>query len=72
MGINKSGYDIPGGPVVKTLHSQCKGFDPQVRELRSCMPQGAAKKKKSKGVNFLDAESFRKCLESLKNTRQMG
>ena len=49
MGINKGGYDIPGGPVVKTLHSQCKGFDPQVRELRSCMPQGAAKKKKQGG-----------------------
>ena len=25
----------------------------------------------SRGVNFLDAESFRKCLESLKNARPM-
>ena len=33
--------DVAGGPVVKTLYSQCRGrrFKSLVRELRSHMPQ---------------------------------
>ena len=39
-----------GGPVDKTPHSQCRGQSVQslVRELRSHMPHGMAKKKKKK------------------------
>ena len=41
-------WDFPGGPVVKTLRFHCRGawVPPLVRELRSRMQQGAAKKKK--------------------------
>ena len=39
--------DFPGGPVVKTPHSHCRGhgFDPWSGKLRSHMPCGSAKSK---------------------------
>ena len=42
---------FPGGPVVKTLHSQCRSawFRSLVRELRSHTPCSMAKKKKRVG-----------------------
>ena len=42
--------DFPGGPVVKTPHFHCRGARVRslVRELRSRMLHGAAKKKKKK------------------------
>ena len=46
--IKKRMYrDFPGRPVIENPHSHCRGheLDP-VRELRSCMPCGVAKKKK--------------------------
>ena len=41
-------WDIPGGPVVKTLcfYFREQGFGLQARELRSHMPPGRAKKQK--------------------------
>ena len=43
-------WDFPGGPVVKTLLIPLQGARVQslVKELRFCMPRGAAKKKKKK------------------------
>ena len=42
---------FPGGPVVKTLHSQCRSawFRSLVRELRSHTPCSMAKRKKKSG-----------------------
>ena len=39
--------DFPGGPVVKTLHFQCRGcgFHPWSGKLRSHMPHDTAKRK---------------------------
>ena len=39
--------DLPGGPVVKTPHFQCR-IQSWVPELRSHMPQGVAERKQKK------------------------
>ena len=44
VGNDSRCWDFPGGPVVKALPSTVgPQVQPLVRELRSCMPQGAAK-----------------------------
>ena len=47
-GLDK-GKEFPGGPVVRSLWFHCRGhrFDPWSGNLRSHMPSGVAKKKKS-------------------------
>ena len=41
-------WDFPGGPLIKTLSSQCKGhrFDPLIGELKFHTLHSMAKKKK--------------------------
>ena len=42
-------WEFPGSPVVRTPRFHCRGqVQSLVRELRSCMPRSAAKKKKEK------------------------
>jgi len=47
--LQDSQWSFPGGPVVKTLCSQCRGCGSTPGWGRSCMPDGEAKKKKRKG-----------------------
>jgi len=53
------GKDFPGGPVVKTPHSQCRGVDPwsgtryHVLQLRPSMTKFFKKRKKFKNKREL-------------------
>ena len=63
--------DFPGGPGIKTPWSSCRGawVWSLVRELRSHMPHGTAKKKKKKkGKNKLHLKNKNK-IKSLYNSR---
>ena len=54
--------DFPGGTVIKNLHFHCRGDGVRalVRELRSCMPRGEAKKEKRKvGVTDIERERLK-------------
>ena len=50
LSLKAKPVDFPGGPVVKTLHFQCRRVQVRslVGELRSPMPYSMTKKKKSK------------------------
>ena len=51
-------WDLPGGPVVRTLRLHCQG-----PELRSHKPLGTAPPKKESGLNDLRVAFLRHCFK---------